>query len=636
MAADVDVLLGTFFLAAVVVHACVAFLVLAAKPRPRAWWILLLLVTLSGGSAFARAWWAFAPDAGAGGWFHRVSVDLEWPLSFAVLGIALYARGTPPPRRWQAIAAVVIGAIWILVIFRKDLFYGELPPGYPIETDWRAFFSDRLRYYLTMAGALLVLGLTWARNPFAERNSAVLLVAFAFGPLQAAPELWRRGFSGDNATTYDWVSDGLQLAGPLSLFLICLSVVLIAARRDARASRGVAIWLLAALASGFLSVLLTQVFRVGALPGFGEVGYLIVRPALLAYGFVSYGFGEGPVQAPSGLITATVTVLAALAFLPVEESVRLFAPVSAELALPLGVAAGLAASASGFLIIASVMRGPAHARPRLLGGRYKIIRDLGRGASGTTFECLDERDAARVAVKVIETHDTPALREQAIREAELHASLVDPHLVRVRDTLVLPTQVLIVMELARGGSLAAKLRTADRPLHHDEAAALLRDVLVGLQAIHAAGIAHGDLKPSNVLLTDRGSAMLSDFGISKRVDAATLTGLAGAGTPAYMAPEVLLGGFPDTRADIFATGILLYESLVGRPPRRQWTSAGIETPDVRGASLPQWARQYIEKTTAPAAASRPKDAAEARSFLAECLSALAKEEQASSYPDHVP
>lgn len=632
---DVDVLLGTFFLAAVVLHACVAFLVVSARPRPRAWWLLLLLVTLSGGSAFARAWWAFAPDAGADGWFHRVSVDLEWPLSFVVLGIAWYAKGTPPPRRWQATAIVIIGAAWILVILRKDLFYGEPLPGYPIETDYRAFLTDRLRYYVTIGAALLVLGAAWVRNPSTERTSAILFVGFAFGPLQAAPELWRRGFGGDNATAYDLVSNALQIAGPLSTFLICLVVVLIAFRREGRASRWVATWLLAALASGALSVLLTQVFEVGTLPGFGEVGYLIVRPALLAYGFASYGFGDGPVQVPSGLITTTVTVLAALAFLPIEEIVRRFAPVSPELALPLGIATGLAASATCFLTVAGVMRDSGQVRPRLLGARYRIVRELGRGASGSTFECIDQREDAQVAVKVIQTHDEPAIRERAVREADLHASLLDPHLVRVRETLVLPAEVLIVMELAHGGSLATKLRTADQPIRGDEAAALLRDVLAGLHALHAAGIAHGDLKPSNVLLAHDGRAMLSDFGIAKRTEAATLTGLAGAGTPAYMAPEVLLGAAPNVRADVFATGILLYECLMGRPPQREWTSAGVESPELGSASLPRWAKAYVRYTTAPVSASRPKDAAEALSFLEECLSALAEEKQASPDPDHI-
>lgn len=634
-AADVDVLLGTFFLAAVALHACIAVLVVTAKPRPRVWSLLLLLVAMSGGSAFARAWWAFAPDAGAGGWFHRVSVDLEWPLSFVVLAIAWYARGTPPPRHWRVAAALVVGGAWLFVIFRKDLLYGEPLPGYPIETDWRAFLVDRLRYYLTMGAAFVLLGTVWARNPSSQRAAGILLVAFAFGPLQAAPEVLRRGIGGENASVYDWTSDAMQLTGPLSLLAICLAFVVEALRRDRRAGTWVGMWLSAALFTGLVAVVMTQVFRVGVLPGFGEIGYLIVRPALLAYGFVYHGFGEGPVRVPPKLITTTVTVLSALAFIPVEEIVRRYAPVSAELALPLGVAVGLTVSGSCFLAVEQRVRGQGPARPRLLADRYRVIRDLGAGASGAAFECVDEKRSVRVAVKVIPTNDDPLLRQVALREAEIHAGFVDPHLVRVRETHVLNDAVLIVMDLARGGSLASRLRRNERPLASDDAERILRDVLLGLKTLHAAGIAHGDLKPSNVLIADDGRAMLGDFGIARRADAATLTGLAGAGTPAYMAPEVLLGGHPDARADVFATGILLHECLVGRPPRRQWTSAGIATSSLQGADLPTWARLYVEGTTTPASALRPKDAADAVALLDRCLPALAEKKQAAADPDHV-
>lgn len=624
MATDVEVVLGAFFLVAAALHACLALLVLAASPRPGSWWLLLLLLMLSGGSSFARAWWAFSPSAGEGGAFHRVSVDLEWPLSFVVLAIAWAAAGRRLAPRVMIPAAVIVAALWLVVIFRKDVLYGQAPPGFPVETDWRAFVTDRSRYYVTMALALACLGASWSRAPSVQRGPGILMVAFAFGPIQSAPEVVLRAFEGEGTTLYAQASDALQLLGPVSLAAICLGFVLSAGRHDRRAALVVGSWLLVALASG---TILAALLRAGAgpLPGFGEIGYLIVRPALLAYVLARFGVGSGPVHVPSKLLVATVALLAAVVFLPVEEIARRLAPVSPELALPLGIAAGLAASFGSFAALLPSMRRARASAPPRLAERYRVLRPLGSGASGSTFECWDEKKGRKVAVKAIATSGDERLRDMGVREARLHAQVKGPHVVDVFDVHVLDREVLIAMELAEGGSLAAKIDRLPRGLPPDEARRILADVLRGLVALHAAGVAHGDVKPPNVLFDKSGRALLSDLGIAREATSRTMTGLAGAGTPAYMAPERLLGGSPDPRGDVYATGVLLHECLAGRPPRRAWTTAGVEVVEMAPPPFPPWARAYIDRATARAPGARPQDALAALALLGAPLPTVPKE-----------
>lgn len=614
MATDVEIVLGAFFLVAAAFHACLVVLVLAGSPRPSSWWLILLLLALSGGSAFARAWWAFSPAAGEGGAFHRVSVDLEWPLSFVVLAIAWLAAGRRFPRRIAIPGATIVVLVWLLVIFRKDLIYGEAPPGFPVETDWRAFVTDRLRYYVTMGIALAVLGLSWARAPWSHAGAGVLMLAFAFGPLQAAPDIVLRALEDRPGTAYAWASRAVQFFGPIALVSICVGLVLAGGRRDRAAGLVLGAGLLAALATG---AILASYHRAGAgpLPGFGEIGYLVVRPALLAYVLVRFGVGGGPVEVPAKLVVATVALVAATVFLPAEEFARRTAPVAPDLALPVGIAAGLVASFATFAaLVHSMRRAPTAATP-LLAGRYRIIRTLGSGASGSTFECWDEKERRRVAVKAIATSGDGRLRELGLREAYLHAQVKDPHVIEVFEVHVLDREVLIAMDLAEGGPLAKRIDAHPEGLPPEEARRILADVLLGLSALHAAGIAHGDVKPSNVLFHGSGRAVLADLGIAKDAASRTLTGLAGAGTPAYMAPERLLGDPPGPQGDVYATGVLLHECLAGRPPRRAWTSSGVEIVDDVPSTFPAWAQAYVAQATARSPAARPQDASAALAIL---------------------
>lgn len=630
-----DAVIGAFFLLAAVLHACLAVILLTAAPRPRSWWLLLLLLAFSGASSFARAWGFLSPATIPPVAVHRISVDLEWPLSFVVLALALVWTGRRVDRRLLLVLGGTVAVAWLVVVLWKDVLYGESPPGFHVETDWRALVVDRWRFYATMAAALGIWGAEWSRRPAADPVPGLLMLAFAFGPLQAAPELIERGLQPTHASAYGMASRATHLLGPAAILGVCLASVARAALRDVRASIPVAAGMLVALVFGALYMEVRRATGAASLPGFGEVGYLVVRPAILAFVIVRHSGPEREVRVPRGVVTVMASLLAAFAFLPVEELTRRAAPVPAELALPVGVVGGLAVSFACFLLLLRV-GGRSGSRAGRLAGRYRIVRELGRGASGPTMECVDEEGGgARVAVKVIETGATGPLRERALAEAKLHAELQNPFVVRVRASHELPESVLLVMDVAEGGSLASRLERSPEGLGADEARGLLTDVLCGLSALHAQGIAHGDIKPSNVLLTREGRAQLADLGVARQTSVATLTGLAGAGTPAYMAPERFLGGAADTRSDVFATGALLHECLLGRPPRRAWTDRGVEEMEARPTSLPSWASTYLRAALARSPVMRPADASAALGLLSNSAGLELEQEKAAPDTDHV-
>ncbi|MBO0838684.1 MAG: serine/threonine protein kinase, partial [Actinobacteria bacterium] len=121
------------------------------------------------------------------------------------------------------------------------------------------------------------------------------------------------------------------------------------------------------------------------------------------------------------------------------------------------------------------------------------------------------------------------------------------------------------MPYLEGGSLQDLLAT--RTLEPEEAVMVGRRIAGALQAAHRAGVVHRDVKPSNILLDGEGNPLLADFGVARRLDAATITqGVTPVGTAEYVAPELARGGEPSPASDLYALGATLYESLAGRPP----------------------------------------------------------------------
>jgi serine/threonine protein kinase len=219
--------------------------------------------------------------------------------------------------------------------------------------------------------------------------------------------------------------------------------------------------------------------------------------------------------------------------------------------------------------------------------RYRVVRALGEGGMGAVFEVERLTDTQHFALKVLTGRMSGTAAARFAREAEIGARLQHPNLVSIVDLGIEESGVpFLVMALVQGGSLEG------RRARFGEVAwglPILKQIALGLSALHEGGVVHRDLKPSNVLLDDGdpGSivAKISDFGISRfgRLDEAKtvdpegltlgvstpdLTGTGALlGTPAYMAPEAARGVRSlDAAADVFAIGVLAYEVLTGRAP----------------------------------------------------------------------
>lgn len=201
-----------------------------------------------------------------------------------------------------------------------------------------------------------------------------------------------------------------------------------------------------------------------------------------------------------------------------------------------------------------------------LGGRYQLVREVGRGGFGAVFEAMDRPLNRPVAVKLIHTSWTEAGAELE-HEATLLAGIRSPHVVRVLDASVMEEPPYLVMELLEGESVRQRIDKGG-PLDVTEAFRILDEVLQGLSALHERTLIHGDLKPENVFLTKDGTKLI-DLGISRPWTRPQERNAQVLGTPAYLSPELLRGGQPDQRADLYAAGLLIYEMLAGHAAHAQ-------------------------------------------------------------------
>ncbi|MFH8393774.1 protein kinase [Streptomyces sp. NPDC018036] len=265
---------------------------------------------------------------------------------------------------------------------------------------------------------------------------------------------------------------------------------------------------------------------------------------------------------------------------------------------------------------------------RLVAGRYRLLGRLGHGGMGTVWRARDETVDREVAVKEPRVPDHLPERERANahermrREARAAARLDHPAVVNVHDVAVVDGQPWIVMELVRGRSLGDALKegTLDGP----EAARIGLEVLGALEAAHAAGVLHRDVKPDNVLLGPHGRVVLTDFGIARIDGDTSLTDTGGfVGSPEYVAPERVLGVRPGPASDLWSLGVLLYAATEGVSPfRRSNTLATLQSvlnaapaaPSSAGAPLAEAISGLLAKEP-----SRRPAAAEVRRLLEEAV-----------------
>ncbi|EPH45859.1 serine/threonine-protein kinase [Streptomyces aurantiacus] len=221
---------------------------------------------------------------------------------------------------------------------------------------------------------------------------------------------------------------------------------------------------------------------------------------------------------------------------------------------------------------------------RLVGGRYRLLSKLGHGGMGTVWRAKDETVDREVAVKEPRVPDHLPERERANafermrREARAAARLDHPAVVNVHDVVVEDGQPWIVMEFVQGRSLGAALRD-EGTLGARDAARVGLEVLGALEAAHAAGILHRDVKPDNVMLGRHDRVVLTDFGIAQIEGETNLTDTGGfVGSPEFIAPERVLGQRPGPASDLWSLGVVLYAATEGVSPfRRNNTPATLQS-----------------------------------------------------------
>ena len=229
-------------------------------------------------------------------------------------------------------------------------------------------------------------------------------------------------------------------------------------------------------------------------------------------------------------------------------------------------------------LVASSRVMPSSTRPsngELVGGKYRIDREIGAGGMGAVFEATHQVTGRRFAIKWLLSTGTEGADDvkRFVREAQIAGRIRHPHVVDVFD-IHQDDGIFLVMELLEGESLASRL-AREGCLDAEQACRVMLPCAAGVAAAHATGVVHRDLKPANIFLCKAEGAQpypkVLDFGISRltAVDALEITDKRSGvvtGTPYYMAPEQLQGQVCDERVDVYALGVTLYEMLSGKRP----------------------------------------------------------------------
>jgi serine/threonine protein kinase/beta-lactam-binding protein with PASTA domain len=263
---------------------------------------------------------------------------------------------------------------------------------------------------------------------------------------------------------------------------------------------------------------------------------------------------------------------------------------------------------------------------RLLDGRYRVGPRIARGGMASVHEATDLRLDRTVAVKIMHPGlgDDDDFAQRFVREARAAARLSHPHVVGVYDQGDDDGTVFLVMELVPGHTLRDVIRK-EAPMSPARALAVLEPVLSALAHAHRNGLVHRDIKPENVLIStdpDSGASRVkvADFGLAKAVSADTqhtATGGVLIGTVSYLAPELVVDGRSDARADVYAAGVVLHELLTGKKPHEgespiqvayKHVHEDVPAPSRLVPGLPDYVDALVARATARDRAQRPADA----------------------------
>jgi predicted Ser/Thr protein kinase/tetratricopeptide (TPR) repeat protein len=262
-------------------------------------------------------------------------------------------------------------------------------------------------------------------------------------------------------------------------------------------------------------------------------------------------------------------------------------------------------------------------------GRYEVVRELGAGAMGRVFLARDPSLERSVALKLLATASEGA-RARFHDEAKALAALSHPGIVTIFEVSEHDGQDFIAMEYLAGRTLRELLLDGDRRERRAELIAICGKVATAVDAAHRAGILHRDIKPENVIVSDSGGVKVVDFGIARRMfasDRITPLGITTpvdlrieellqtfatmrVGTPAYMAPEVLIGETSTEASDVYSLGVVLYECLAGRRPYEQGSLVELIAVVIDGSQRPDKLddsfAELVERMLAREPEARPK------------------------------
>lgn len=279
---------------------------------------------------------------------------------------------------------------------------------------------------------------------------------------------------------------------------------------------------------------------------------------------------------------------------------------------------------------------------------YKIISELGAGGQGAVYKALDAKLGRTVALKLLPPELTvdETSRRRFQREAQLASALDHPHICTIHDLTEVDGNHFIVMQFVAGRNVRQLVN--GHPLELKSALKIAIQVCDALAAAHAQGIIHRDIKAHNIIVTEKGQAKILDFGLAKLTGAKSggreqteLTALGSPyGTPTYAAPEQSRGERVDTRADIFSTGVLLYELLAGTWPFHGKTAIDVRHAVLhdeprpvaarRGEAIPDKLQEIVNRALAKEPRERYQQVAEMRDELIAVLRELPEGESSET------
>lgn len=270
----------------------------------------------------------------------------------------------------------------------------------------------------------------------------------------------------------------------------------------------------------------------------------------------------------------------------------------------------------------------------VLNDRYRVIETVGTGGMATVYRGHDVLLDRPVAIKALREPfaSDPAFRDRFLEEARAAARLDHPHVVQIYDVGIDRGQPYLIMEMVEGKDLKT-LILQRAPLPIPEALDIAQQISAGVGSAHRAGIVHCDIKPQNVLVTKKGVAKVTDFGIARAFQEepeAQEKEQVIWGSPHYLSPEQIRGERPRPASDVYSIGIILYEMLTGVPPFHDTDTTALLTkhledapapPETLNPRIPPKLGQLVHKILSKGIIERYRDASQLQVALAEYVAA---------------